>query len=208
MLCEAGDSFEICIVLDRYLESSLKESTRENRGRRLEVVEYEIVDSTKLKKIHSMRKFLSPINTKQRLAIYLGRYLSNALTTNALAISYNTLTVSNLLEIGGRLNGNTREEADNLMILYAINVALLNPFWHVRVISLDTDFLLLLTQYYPQLPVLVLFESGSYKINIAAAYEVLGPEKSNALLGYHAFTGGCDQTSKVNGKSKATCWKA
>ena len=31
------------------------------------------------------------------------------------------------------------------------------------------------------------------------------PEKSSALLGFHAFTG-CDQTSKLNGKSKETCW--
>ena len=53
---------------------------------------------------------------------------------------------------------------------------------------------------------MVLFESGSHKINVGVAYEVFGPEK-NALLGFHAFSG-CDQTSKFNGKSKATCWKA
>ena len=48
--------------------------------------------------------------------------------------------------------------------------------------------------------------SGSHPVNIGAAYQVLGPEKSNALLGFHAFTG-CDYTSKFNGKSKKTCWK-
>ena len=35
----------------------------------------------------------------------------------------------------------------------------------------------------------------------------MGPEKSIALLEFDAFTG-CDLTSKFNGKSKATCWKA
>ena len=46
--------------------------------------------------------------------------------------------------------------------------------------------------YSPQLPVLVSFESGSHKINIGAIYDLLILEKSNALLGFHAFTG-CDQ---------------
>ena len=62
------------------------------------------------------------------------------------------------------------------------------------------------TKEYPQLPVMVLFESGSHKINIGAAYEVLGPQRSNTFSGFHDFTG-CDQTSKFNWKLKATCWK-
>ena len=88
-------------------------------------------------------------------------------------ISCNTLTVSNVPEIDSLLNSNTREEADTLMILHAIDVSHLNLFWHVWIISLDTDVLLLLTNCYPQLPVLVLFESGSHKIDIAVANEVL-----------------------------------
>ena len=66
-------------------------------------------------------------------------------------------------------------------LLHAIDVAHLNPFQHVRIISPDTDMPLLLIHYYPQLPVLVLFESGSNKVNIGAAYEVLEPEESKAL---------------------------
>ena len=136
------------------------------------------------------------------------RDLSKALTIRdkRLTLSYNTLTVSNVPEIDGRLNGNTHEEADTLMILHTIDVAHLNPFWYVWIMSLDTDVLPLLIHYYPQLPVLFLFESGSQKINIAAGYEVLGPKQSNAFLVFHAFT--CfDQTSRFNENSKATCWK-
>ena len=92
------------------------------------------------------------------------------------------------------------------MILHAIDVAQLNPFRHVCIISPDTDALLLLIHYYPQLPVLVLFESGFHKINIGAAFQVLGPEESNVLLGFRAFTG-CNQSSKFNMNSKATFWK-
>ena len=63
-----------------------------------------------------------------------------------------------------------------------------------------------ITHYYYYLQLKVLFESCNHKINIGAAYEVLGPEKSNSLLRFHVFIG-CEQTSKFNGKSKATCWK-
>ena len=155
-----------------------------------------------------MSKFLSNINAKQRLTTYFGQYLSNALTTRGkrFAISYNTSTAFNVPEIDGRLNGNTHKETDTLMILHAIDVAHLNPFWHVCIISPDTDALLLLIHYYPQLPVLVLFESGFHKINIGAAFQVLGPEESNVLLGFRAFTG-CNQSCKFNVNSKAACWK-
>ena len=38
------------------------------------------------------------------------------------------LTVTNVPDIDGRLNGNTYEEANTLIILRAIDVAQLNPF--------------------------------------------------------------------------------
>ena len=125
-MCEEGDDFEIRVVFNGYLESLLKESTREKGG--LEVTKYEVADNTSLKNIHSIRKFLSHINTKQRLAICLGQYLSNALTTGGkrFAISCNTLTVSNIPEIDVCLNDNAHQEADTLMLLHAVDVAHLN----------------------------------------------------------------------------------
>ena len=69
VLCEAGDAFEIRVAVGRYLDFPSKESTREKCGPGFEVTEYEIADNTSLKKIHSMRKFLSQINTKQKLTI-------------------------------------------------------------------------------------------------------------------------------------------
>ena len=62
---------------------------------------------------------------------------------------------SNVSEIDGRLSGNTREEADALMILHAIDLAHSSPFWHVRIISPDTDVRLLFMHYYSQLLVLI-----------------------------------------------------
>lgn len=83
------------------------------------------------------------------------------------AISYNTLTVFNIPVIDYYLDGNTHEEAHTLMILHAVDVAYLNPVWHVCIIS----------------------------------------QKSETLLEFHAFIS-CDQSSKFNGNSEATYWKA
>ena len=122
------------------------------------------------------------------------------------AVSYDTLTASNIAGIDASLQGNTHEEADTLMILHAIDIARINPFRELCIFSPDTDVLLLLNHYYPQLPTVTMFYTGNHIISVGAAYEVLGPQKCLALLGFHAFTG-CDQTSKFHGKSKLTCWK-
>ena len=58
------------------------------------------------------------------------------------AISYNTLTVFNIPVIDYYLNGNTHEEADTLIILHAVDVAYLNPVWHVCIISQKSETLL------------------------------------------------------------------
>lgn len=57
MLCDTGDAFEIRVVSDRYLESSLKENTAEKRRQGLVVTEYEVADNSSLKNIHSMSNF-------------------------------------------------------------------------------------------------------------------------------------------------------
>lgn len=126
------------------------------------------------------------------------------------AVSFDTITVSNISNIGSHLNNNEHEEADTLMILHAIDVACINPFRVLHVFSPDTDVFILLIHYYTQLPTVTIFETGrgsmKRKISIGAAFEVMGPNKSEALLGFHAFSV-CDQTIKFNGKSKLAYWK-
>ena len=63
VLSQATNAAEIRIVFDRYLESSLKESTREKRSKNIEVMEYEVKKDTSLQDI-TMKKFLAHINTK------------------------------------------------------------------------------------------------------------------------------------------------
>ena len=96
------------------------------------------------------------------------------------------------------------------MILHGIDVAQRNPLRELCVFSPDTDVFLLLIHYYNGLPTRTKFITGKVNarrsIDIGKAFEALRSEKRAALLGFHAFTG-CDQTSKLNGNSKLTCWK-
>ena len=48
---------------------------------------------------------------------------------------------------------------------------------------------------------------GDYKrkINIRKSFEALGDDKSQALVGFHAFTG-CDQARKFDNHAKQSYW--
>lgn len=53
------------------------------------------------------------------------------------------------------------------------------------------------------------FRTGKGKdlrdLDIKTIYEKLGPERCDAIIGFHTFTG-CDQTGRFNTKSKSSCW--
>ena len=94
--------------------------------------------------------------------------------------------------------------------MHAVDVAANDPFKELTVWSPDTDVFLLLIYYQQSLCNRTLFHTGrgndERDIDIREAYEVIGDQKAEGLLGYHAFTGS-DFTAKFNGKSKLTTWK-
>ena len=61
------------------------------------------------------------------------------------------------------------------------------------VFSPDTDVLLMLIYYYPQLCLKTVFKERKgkdiRKIDIEQAYQAITPRCASALLGFHAFTG-------------------
>ena len=206
---EESSHAEVKVVFDRYIDHSLKGSTREKR-RMYTPAQDEVQDDTSLKNL-TLKTFLSHILTKQDLTVYLGKKLAKKFTKEqiAFAVSFNGTTVTNIRSTDPQLLENNREEAYTLLILHTFDVAKQNPFHQLKVVSPDTDvFLLLLAHYYPGLPVLTSFVTGrgstKRAIDIRMTYETLGADKSAALLGFHAFAG-CDQTSKFCGKSTLTC---
>ena len=88
-------------------------------------------------------------------------------------------------------------------VLQTKNVTNLDPFTDLYVVLPDTDVLLLLIYYYPQLCASTTFRAGSGNdqrdIEIRKMYESIGPLHAKAILGFHVFTG-CDQIGRFNGK--------
>ena len=201
---------EVYLIFDQYIEGSLKERTRHKRtgGKG---IQYKVTDNTCIDNI-PLKKFLSHIETKQELTVYLARLLVNYFEENNTnyVVVYDTVCETNIDGFEEALKEHSQEEAATLMVLYALEIADRDPFSKVCVVSPDTDVFLLFISMYPRLCKDIIFKTGSgdnlREIDIDAAYEALDPKHSSAILGFHAFTG-CDQTGKFYGKTKAFCWK-
>ena len=191
---------------DRYIEGSLKERTRHKRigGK---TIQYKVTDNTRIDNI-PLKKFLSHNETKQELTVYLARLLVNYFAENNTnyVVVYDTVCETNIDGFEEALKEHSHEEADTLMVLYALEIGERDPFFQImRVASLY--------QYVPPFNGLckdIIFKTGSgdnlREIDIGAAYEALDPKHSSGILGFHTFTG-CYQTGKVYGKTKVFCWK-
>ena len=200
---------EVHLVFDRYIKGSLKERTRRYRTNG-EEVRYRVTDETCLSNT-TMKKFLSHIETKQDLTVYLSNKVIEKFTNIAtqFVVTFDTKSVTNINDLSISTN-HDHEEADTLLILHATEIAQRSAFSDCVIYSPDTDVFLLLIHFYESLPILTKFKTGKgeyqREINIGTCFESLGPLKASAILGFHTFTG-CDQTGKFNGKSKSTCWK-
>ena len=104
-----------------------------------------------------------------------------------------------------KMKFHSHEEADTLIVLHSIEVAKRNPFCKLYVACSDTDVLLLLLYFYPQICNNTVFRATTREIDVGCAYNALGNEKSMTLVGFHAFTG-CDLTGRFSGFSKITCF--
>ena len=120
-------------------------------------------------------------------------------------VAYNSTAESSIIHFPEELKFHSHEEADTLILLHSIEVAKRNPFCQLYVACSDTDVLLLLLYFYPQICNNTVFRATTREIDVGCAYNALGNEKSMALLGFHAFTG-CDSTGRFSGFSKTACF--
>lgn len=127
-------------------------------------VQYKVQNDTSLKNL-TLKKFLSHIQIKQDLTVYLGKYLVKEFTEEQItfAVSFNTATVTTISSIDSQLLENNHQKPDTVLIFHALDVAKQNPFRQLKVASPDTDVLLLLIHYCPDLPVLTGFVTGRGK---------------------------------------------
>ena len=200
---------EVYSIFDQYIEGSLKERTR-HKSTGGKGIQYKVTDNTRIDNI-PLKKFLSHIETKQELTVYLARLLVNYFEENNTnyVVVYDTVCEMNIDGFEEALKEHSQEEADTLMVLYALKIAERDSSSKVCVVSPNTDMFLPFISMYPHLCKDIL-KTGSgdnlREIDIGAAYEALDPKHSSANLGFHVFTG-CDQTGKFYGKTEAFCWK-
>ena len=197
----------IRVAFDRYLESSLKEATRQKRKGQATSIQFKIEDNTEIK--GSLKRFLSNEATKKDLVSYLAKKLHEFLQLNSwnYAVSADGFTVGN---IEGHTQNN-HEEADTLVVLHAIEASSTplagDQEHHVTIISPDTDVFVLLCSHHKTLAPKTFMQVNDERIiDIQKTVEGIGCLKADALIGLHAFSG-CDTTGKFNKKGKLKWWK-
>ena len=122
---ETADCDEIRVILDRYVSNSLKGATG---GKRYDgnATKYKVTDTTNIEGI-SMKSFLSHVETKH---YHLTEYLAKNLITQFIqakkhfVVVYHNISISNILDNNTNLAVHQHEEADTVIILHALDVAL------------------------------------------------------------------------------------
>ena len=118
---------EVYLIFDRYIEGSLKERTRHKRtgGKSIQC---KVTDNTRIDNI-PLKKFLSHNETKQELTAYLARLLVNYFEENETnyVVVYDTICEKNIDGFEEVLKEHSHEEADALMVLYALEIAERDP---------------------------------------------------------------------------------
>ncbi|XP_057316575.1 uncharacterized protein LOC130657604 [Hydractinia symbiolongicarpus] len=115
---------EIRLVFDRYIENSLKARTRKHPTSGNEV-RYKVLDNTNISAI-SLKQFLSYIDTKQALTIYLANKVMEARSSLHIRyiVTYDTKRESNFVDC--RIHDH--EEADTAYImLWMLHNNLVSP---------------------------------------------------------------------------------
>ena len=180
---------EVRIIFDRYDPKSLKSNTRATRTKGLSSARYKICDTTKIGHLET-NNFISSINTKSDLTEYLGKKLEQNLTVDV-AVVYGNTTLTNISSLSQDLLCYSNEETETGMVLHALDVSRNDPVIKMVVSYSDTDVLLIFLSYFKDLPCCTTFKTYHHKYDLQKTHEILYPDITKALLGFHAFSG-CD----------------
>jgi hypothetical protein len=196
------------VVWDTYRPDSVKEATREKRGKG---ARKKVSDKTKLPK--NWNSFLLDAANKQELFALLSekvRYLSCP-EDKVVVITAGEDVISS----GPPMPSCNHEEADTRIIVHVIE-ALQRGAKNISIRTVDTDVVVILVGHFFELhdvyghfEIWVAFGMGKnfrcYNINDICHNR--GERKSSALPVFHAYTG-CDSNSCFLGRGKKTAWEA
>ena len=197
------------VIWDTYIPISIKESTREKRGKG---IRRKVAGKTKLP--GNWADFLRDANNRQELFSFLSNKIATAVCPEEKEIIVTSGTSVILLGTSRSMETCDHEEADTRLLIH-LQDGLLNGFSSFVVRTVDTDVVVILLGKFHHLISLcqnvniwVAFGTGKNftHVHINAVYRQLGMEKSLALPVFHSFTG-CDTTSAFFGRGKKSSWE-
>ena len=178
---------EVRIIFDRYDVKSVKANTRAGRIKGIAPVHYKVTDSTRIQYLET-KTFLASIETKRELTRYLADKLAADLKKDFVAV-FDRSRFSNLADLEESLKTYSQEDADTGIVLHSIDVCRRDPFSELTISCSDTDVLLILLNYFEQLPITTIFKTTEHCYNLRQIFEKFTLRVCKALLGFHAFTG-------------------
>lgn len=204
------DTKRLDIVWDTYIPNSLKESTREKRGKG---VRRKVSGNAKLP-TNWMGFLCEPTNKKELFAHLTSRIEEFSWPPDKAVYVTSKQGVSSIGACINMIDCN-HEEADTRIMVHTLH-ALEQGAKTVLVRTVDTDVIVILVGIFHDLLVVqpladiwIAFGMGKkyryYHIN--AICRNLGESKSRALPVFHAYSG-CDTTSAFSGKGKKSAWHA
>jgi len=194
------------VVWDEYVLHSLKDVTRQKRGKG---IRRRVTSTTKLPK--NWRDFLCVNENKTELFSFLSQQIASA-TTEEGKVIYATSGMS-VLSTGDadvtNLSPCSHEEADTRLLLHARD-AVQKGHRKVWIRTVDTDVVILAIAMFSQINPDELWLAFGSKLHfryipIHEVVKELDPAICKTLPVFHAFTG-CDTVSAFGGRGKRTAW--
>ncbi|KAL9966137.1 hypothetical protein ACROYT_G024162 [Oculina patagonica] len=200
----------IDVVWDEYRSASLKDATREKRGKG---VRRKVAGHVKLPQ--NWQAFLEDSSNKKELFDFLTKQVETASFPDDKFV-YIT-SGENVISSCPRqqMQSCNHEEADTRILVH-VKDALAKGGRSVLVCTVDTDVVVILiaqfhmlSSRWPGSTFWVAFGMGKtfQLLSVNSIRDYLGEEKYRALPFFHAFTG-CDTTSAFLGKGKKSAWEA
>ncbi|CAB4034500.1 Hypothetical predicted protein [Paramuricea clavata] len=204
-------STRVDVVWDTYIPNSLKESTREKRGKG---VRRKVDGGTKLPS--NWVSFLRDPLNKEELFHFLSLKVARHNWPERKTIHVTSGT--SVISIGSAtaMTDCTHEEADTRIVVHILHAIQVEEAKTVLVRTVDTDVLVILVgklhdpkEVQPELDLWLAFGMGrNFRfISVNCICAILGKPQSTSLPVFHALTG-CDTTSGFFGKGKKSAWQA
>ena len=194
------------IVWDQYHENSLTSQARNLRGK---TIRKRVHGSTCVPK--NWQQFLRDSANKTELFTFLVKYIKLQTTSKQLASTNGSEVVCIPPKDTTHLAPCNHEEADTRIFLHLAD-AVHEGFHKILLRTVDSDVVVLCVAVVAKVDVRELwiaFGTGKH-IKYIPAHEIaasLGPNKSQALPMFHAYTG-CDIVSSFATRGKKTAWDA